>query len=87
MRINVPIRVDTEAEYELTGAEITAALIDLSREQPSGWHHAAGLINAAIKVLRAVPDDIIAGLNDAPRDLIHKALIEQVIRYEPKATP
>lgn len=87
MRINVPVRLDTDAEYELTGEEIAAALVDLSREHPNGWPHAAHLITVALTVLRNVPDEIVNGIKDAPRSIIHKELTAQLARYEPRAAP
>lgn len=85
MKITVPVNVDIEVDHDLTTADITEALRFEAREKAGSWPRAAYMLNNAIKVLRAVPDDIVASAKPEPRRLVREALEKELARWQEPA--
>ena len=82
MKITVPVNVDIEVDHELTTADITEALRLEAREQAGSWPRAAYMLGMALRVMKAVPPEVLATIQPAPRKLVREALEQELARYQ-----
>lgn len=88
MKITVPVNVDIEVDHELTTADITDALRQEASEPAGSWPRAAYMLGMALRVMKAVPPEVLATIQPAPRKLVREALEQELARYqEPGHTP
>lgn len=82
MKITVPVNVDIEVDHDLSTSEIAEALRQEAKEPAGSWPRAAWMLQNAIKVMRAVPDDIVATCKPEPRKLVREALEKELARWQ-----
>lgn len=71
--------IETEAEVDVSVSDMIAALHDLPEPEKLGL--ALNGLSACLSYLKKLPDDLVARMNDAQRDIITSVLAEQLARY------
>lgn len=71
--------IEKEVEVDVTAEDCMAALASL--EEPERLRLAIMGMNSVLGFAKRVPDDVIAAMTDAQREIIRTVMLEQAQRY------
>ena len=77
MRIQGSLDKDVEVTVSVTAEDIRCALQEDTESEQTVLH----CLNDFARFLKAIPDEIIIGMNDVQKDAIRKFLTEQAVRF------
>lgn len=80
MKVEKSVNVDIDVDVDVCLEDIVAAIW----EDPDRQRTALRGISNCHRFMKAIPDEVIAGLNDAQRKTIFEALTPLVERFRPQ---
>lgn len=80
MRVKTWVEVEQEVEVEVSIAEMFSAIAALTGDDRPPF--ILNAVNTCYAVLRGVPAEAIAAMNDKQRGIIRAALLDQADRYD-----
>lgn len=81
MKVKTWIEVEQEVEVEVSIADMMSSIAALATGDREGMY--VDCINSVHRVLRSIPDEAIAAMNDKKREIIFSGLRTQAERFQP----